>query len=231
MLFRSSVVLIRRGEIPSAAELGALVAARNGPGILERIQGARVGVAGCGGLGSAIAGLLVRTGVGALVLVDFDLVEPSNLNRQHFYLDQIGAPKTAALAANLRRMNPGVRLEERQERIVPGTVQSLFAGCDAVAECLDQADQKAMLITALRISFPGLPVVAVSGIAGVGPTRGIRVRRAFGSVYLVGDGTSAAGPGAGLLAPRVATAAAIQANLILRILLGQDLDQDLEPEP
>ena len=49
-----------------------------------RLAAARVGVAGLGGLGSHIAVMLARSGVGALHLVDFDLVDESNLNRQHY---------------------------------------------------------------------------------------------------------------------------------------------------
>ncbi len=51
---------------------------------------ASVGIAGVGGLGSAVAVALARVGVGRLVIADFDVVEPSNLNRQQYFIDQIG---------------------------------------------------------------------------------------------------------------------------------------------
>ncbi|MRR13578.1 hypothetical protein EG835_14255, partial [bacterium] len=63
-----------------------------------RLARARVAVLGCGGLGSNAAAMLVRSGVGELALVDFDVVEQANLNRQLFFVDQIGVPKVGALA-------------------------------------------------------------------------------------------------------------------------------------
>ena len=75
-----SVVFIKRGEIPSQNELEALMASRHTPGVHAKIKKATVGIAGLGGLGSAIAIALARIGIGKLVLADFDVVEPSNGN-------------------------------------------------------------------------------------------------------------------------------------------------------
>ena len=84
------VVLIRRGEVPAPEELEALLVSRHTPGVHAKIKDSRVGIAGVGGLGSQVAIALARVGVGTLVLVDFDVVEPSNLNRQQYFLEQIG---------------------------------------------------------------------------------------------------------------------------------------------
>lgn len=220
------VILIRRGEIPPAEELEALLVARHGPGVHERVRRARVGIAGCGGLGSAVATALARTGVGALTLVDFDVVEPSNLNRQQFFVDQIGLPKVEALAANLRRMNPYVAIETRQLRLTRDNIPETFSGCDALAECFDDPAMKRDMTMAVRRKMTETPLVTVSGIAGYGPAGAIRVRKIFNNIYLVGDAETAARPGCGLLAPRVAVAAGHQANLILRLLLGENCDED-----
>jgi sulfur carrier protein ThiS adenylyltransferase len=186
----------------------------------EKVRRARVGVAGCGGLGSTVAIALARTGVGSLVLVDFDVVEPSNLNRQQYFVDQLGAYKVDALAENLARVNPYVRVERHRRRIGAADVPALFGGCDAVAECFDDPAAKAELAGAMRARLPAIPLVAVSGIAGHGPAERIRSRRIFGGSFLIGDGESAARPGLGLLAPRVTVAAGHQANVILRLLIG-----------
>ena len=77
------------------------MAARHTPGVHKKIKGAVVGIAGLGGLGSAIAVALARIGVGRLILADFDVVEPSNLNRQQYFIDQLGQTKAEALEANL----------------------------------------------------------------------------------------------------------------------------------
>ena len=86
------IVLIQRGTQPTAAELEGLMMARHTPGVHQKIKHSCVGIAGVGGLGSTIAIALARIGVGHLIIADFDLVEPSNLNRQQYFIDQIGLP-------------------------------------------------------------------------------------------------------------------------------------------
>jgi len=216
------VVLIRRGERPGADELEALMAARHTPGVHARLKNAVVGIAGAGGLGSAIAVALARIGVGTLILADFDVVEPSNLNRQQYFIDQIGLPKVDALAENLARINPYVRVAAHNLRLTPGNIPQLFAEVDVLTEAFDGADQKAMLVETFLGRCPGRPLVAASGMAGYGPSNTLTTRRAAGNFYLVGDLESAAGPGEGLMAPRVGIAAHHQANAVLRLLLGEE---------
>lgn len=214
------VVLIRRGEVPSRDELETLLVARHGPGVHARLKAAHVGIAGCGGLGSTLAIALARSGIGSLTLVDFDVVEPSNLNRQQYFVDQIGLYKVEALAANLERINPYVRLAKHQLKLTQGDVPDLFGSCDIVAECFDSPAAKAELAMAMRRFLPQTPLVAVSGIAGHGPASDIVSRRVFGNHFLIGDRVSAAQPKRGLLAPRVSVAAGVQANVVIRWLLG-----------
>jgi len=216
------VVLIRRGETPSADELEALLMARHTPGVHARIKQSCVGIAGVGGLGSAVAIALARVGVGRLVLADFDIVEPSNLNRQQYFVDQLGFPKVTALAENLRRINPYVEIEARHIRLTADNTATIFADAKVLVEAFDRPDQKAMLLESFRLHCPGRPVVAASGLAGFGPANTVLTRRAGRDFYLVGDGDSAAGPGEGLMAPRVGVAAHHQANAVLRLLLGED---------
>ncbi len=222
------VVLIRRGELPPAEELEALLVARHSPGVHEKVKRACVGIAGVGGLGSAVAVALARIGVGRLVLADFDLVEPSNLNRQQYFIDQIGLPKVQAMAENLRRINPYVTVETHHLKLTADNVPQIFGRVDVLVEAFDRADQKAMLIESFRLDCPQKPVVAASGLAGFGPANGVVTRRRGRTFYLVGDGTSAAGPGEGLMAPRVGVAAHHQANAVLRLLLGLDAEGEEE---
>jgi len=214
------IVLIRRGQIPRSDELEGLLVARHGPGVHQTLKRAHVGIAGCGGLGSTLAVALARLGVGCLTLVDFDVVEPSNLNRQQFFIDQIGQAKVDALAANLSRVNPYVTLSRHQLKMGGSDVARLFGSCQVVAECFDNPAAKAELSTAMRRTLQSIPLVAVSGIAGYGPASTIRSRRVFGNHFLIGDGVTAAQPGRGLLAPKVTVAAGHQANVVLRLLLG-----------
>jgi len=214
------VVFIQRGVVPGPEELEAMLVARHGPDVHDKLKRGQVGIAGCGGLGSTVAVALARSGVGRLVLVDFDVVEPSNLNRQQYFIEQIGLPKVEALAANLARINPYVVAVRHQMRLEMADVFRVFAGCDVVVECFDNPAAKADLALAMRKHLPTVPLVAASGLAGYGPATAIVSRRVLGNHFLVGDGVSAARPGLGLLAPRVAVAAGHQANIVLRLLLG-----------
>jgi sulfur carrier protein ThiS adenylyltransferase len=216
------VVLIRRGEIPSPEELGGLLASRHTPGVHRRVKAARVGVAGLGGLGSQVAIALARTGFGTLVLADFDVVEPSNLNRQQYFVDQLGQPKTRALTDTLRRINPYLRALTHTVRLTPANIPDIFAGCSVLVEAFDRADQKAMLVETALAGLPETWVVAASGLAGHAEADAIRTHRLGPRLFVVGDLEAEARPGTGLMAPRVGVAAHAQANLALRIVLGEE---------
>ncbi|PLX89273.1 MAG: thiamine biosynthesis protein ThiF [Desulfuromonas sp.] len=219
---QDSIVLIRRGEQPTHQELSALMMARHTPGVHARISRATVGIAGAGGLGSAIAGALARLGVGRLIIADYDVIEPSNLNRQQYFVDQIGMPKVEALQQNLLRINPTVEVSAIHRRITADTVAHYFATVDVMTEAFDAAAEKAMLVSSFLQQFTTTPLVAASGVAGYGPANSIRTTRVTEHLYLVGDGCSAAQPGQGLMSPLVGIAAHHQANAVLRLLLGEN---------
>ncbi|WP_372798707.1 sulfur carrier protein ThiS adenylyltransferase ThiF, partial [Pontiella sp.] len=134
-----AVNLIQRGEVPPAEELEALMVSRHTPGVHEKVKGATVGIAGLGGLGSAIAVALARVGVGRLILADFDVVEPSNLNRQQYFIDQLGRTKAEALEENLNRINPYVTYEAHCVKVTPGNMADLFGSVDVMVEAFDRA--------------------------------------------------------------------------------------------
>lgn len=202
-------------------ELHDALAGRHGAAVQAKLDRAAVGVAGLGGLGSHIAVSLARLGVGRLVLVDFDVVDVTNLNRQHYTMKDIGIPKTLALLEQLEAINPYLNYETYTERIIPANAARLFSGCDVVCEAFDRPDQKAMLIETLLEQLPETPIVSGSGMAGFGSANAIRTERRFGRLYLCGDGTSDVSDGLGLMAPRVAVCAAHQAAMTLRLLLGE----------
>lgn len=214
--------LIRRGEVPTEAELEGLMAARHTPGVHARLKQGVVGIAGVGGLGSAVAVALARIGVGRLIIADFDVVEPSNLNRQQYFIDQIGSFKVDALTCNLARINPYVAVEAHRTLLDPDNIPHIFSDCRVVVEAFDRADMKAMLVNRVLEALPQSTVVAASGVAGFGPNNDIVTRKAARRLYLVGDTVSEAAPGNGLMAPRVGIAASHQANQVVRLLLGED---------
>jgi sulfur carrier protein ThiS adenylyltransferase len=217
------VVFIRRGELPGRDELEALMVSRHTPGVHEAVKRSCVGIAGLGGLGSAIAIALARIGLGRLIVADFDVVEPSNLNRQQYFVDQIGQLKVDALRANLAKINPYVDVQAHAVRLDEENVPGIFAEVDVMVEAFDTPDAKAMILESFSTNCPGKPLVMASGLAGFDPSNTIRTRRLGSNVYIVGDLVTAAGPGTGLMAPRVGVAAHHQANAVLRLLLGEDV--------
>ncbi len=219
------VVLIARGEAPSSSELEALMAARHTPGVHERVKAATVGVAGLGGLGSNVSVALARVGVGSLVLADCDVVEPSNLNRQEYFVEQIGMLKTDALSETLHRINPYVAIRRHNVVLTGDNVASMFEGVDVLVEAVDRAESKATIAEAFHSAYPHTPLVMASGMAGHASANLIRTRKLGRARYVVGDLLQEAREGQGLMAPRVAVAAAHQAHAVLRLLLGESVGE------
>ncbi|HEV57332.1 MAG TPA: sulfur carrier protein ThiS adenylyltransferase ThiF [Phycisphaerales bacterium] len=189
--------------------------------VFFELQQATVGIAGLGGLGSNVAVALTRLGPGRLVVVDFDCVEADNLNRQQYFLDQVGMHKVDAMLENLRRIRPDVEVVAHKVRLDPGNIPAVFADCDVVAECFDRSDQKQMLVETLLSRLARTVVVSVSGLAGYGRSNAIQTRRISPRHILVGDGVSGIGPGVPLTAARVGIAAHHQANAVIEVLLEQ----------
>lgn len=188
-----------------------------------RLAGARVGIAGCGGLGSNCAASLARAGVGSLVLADFDFVSEANLDRQFFFLDQVGRPKAACLAENIGRIAPGIRVEAREIRLGPGEIPGCFGDCEVVVEAFDLAEQKAMLIETVLSSMPGKWLVTASGLAGYGRLASLGLQVA-GRLVVCGDLESEVGPELPPMAPRVAIVANMEADAVVSILLDGKIE-------
>lgn len=189
--------------------------------VQARIRAARVAVAGLGGLGSNIAVSLARIGVGHLHLIDFDRVDVTNLNRQQYFADQVGMYKTEALRENLLRINPWLELRTDCLRVTEENAAELLRDDAYICEAFDIAENKAMLAGEVLEHFPEKYLVAASGMAGYGDSNEIRTRRVTSHFYLCGDEKTEAAAGRGLMAPRVALCAAHQANMVLRLILGE----------
>jgi sulfur carrier protein ThiS adenylyltransferase len=216
-----SVQLIRKGVMPGPEEMEALMIARHTPGVHEALKKATVGIAGLGGLGSSCAVALCRMGVGRLILADFDVVEPSNLNRQQYFVDQIGMFKTEATRLNLERINPYVAIETHRVMLDETNIPRVFEGASIVVEAFDRAEMKAMIIKTVMSEMADVYVVAASGVAGYGDGNEVKAMELTKRLFIIGDAKSEARPGMGLMAPRVGIAAHQQANTVVRIILGE----------
>lgn len=196
---------------------------RHTAGVQQKLSNARVAVAGLGGLGSNVALALARIGVGHLHLVDFDRVELSNLNRQQYFLHQLGSFKTDALKGELMAVNPYLDIAADCVRVTEENIEALFGQEDIVCEAFDAPEQKAMLVNGILTHFPEKKLVSASGLAGFGNSNAIRTRRVTGNFYLCGDEVTEPSAGYGLMAPRAMLCAAHQANLITGLILGAEL--------
>lgn len=209
--------------ISKEAWLSALIE-RHGAARQEKFSRGRVAICGLGGLGSRVAELLTRAGVGYLRLIDFDRLEATNLNRQWYFMEQLGRYKAEALADNLRRITPYAELDVHTVRITEDNLARLLADVDVIVEAFDNATCKAMLVNGVREQFPRCHLVAASGMAGFASANAMRVRRLSENFYLCGDGRSAAEAGDGLYGARVNICSAQEALVVLQLLAGESVN-------
>lgn len=207
------------GEIPSREELQKALLSRCTREEVEKLSESRVAVAGLGGLGSNTAVFLARAGIGHLHLIDFDKVDITNLNRQHYFISHLGRYKTEALKEQLLQINPWLDIETSCEVVREEKVLRLFQNADIICEAFDCPENKAMLVNSCLELFPEKILVCASGMAGWGRSNDIITRQVGRNFYLCGDDTSGIENGEGLIAPRVALCAAHEANLIIELIL------------
>ena len=184
-----------------------------------KLRNARVAVAGLGGLGSNIAVMLARSGIGELLLVDFDTVDVTNLNRQMYLIPQLGKPKAEALPEILYQINPYLTYRSVCIKVTPDNVKELFSEYPIVCEAFDKPDQKAMLVRELLMQCPKTIVVSGNGMAGYADANEIRTCQVMKRLYVCGDQSTDVGNGIGLIAPRVAVCAAHEANKVLQLIM------------
>ncbi len=205
----------------SEVELDELLIRRHGREIYEKMKHAHAAVAGLGGLGSNVAVMLARAGIGSLHLVDFDRVDGSNLNRQIYRMKHLGRLKTEALAEEIREINPYIKIKADTVRVTAENVKTIFGQDRLICEAFDVAENKAMLVNTALEQLPEAVLVAGSGMAGYGKSGRIQTKRKMRRLYVCGDETSDIADGLCLMAPRVTLCAAHQANMILRLILGE----------
>lgn len=189
------------------------------PAQQHALRNARVAIVGLGGLGSNIAVALTRLGVGHLYLYDFDKVELSNLNRQYYFLSDIGKYKAEALTSHLRQINPYADLHTQIIKVTPENIPELLGECSIICEALDAATSKAMLVSTVLSTWQDKKLIAGSGLAGFGTADKITSKRINKNFYLCGDSESDF-HNLPLCGARVALCANQQALLAARIILG-----------
>ena len=117
-----------------------------GADAVAKLARAHVVVLGVGGVGSWATEALARAGIGALTLVDFDRIEPSNLNRQvHALTSTIGRLKVEVMAERLVQINPALTIHTHAERLLPEALPDYLADGDFTIDCIDDVQAKVAL--------------------------------------------------------------------------------------
>ncbi|MBE5959055.1 MAG: sulfur carrier protein ThiS adenylyltransferase ThiF [Lachnospiraceae bacterium] len=207
--------------IPTKEEFTKALASKHGKALQEKLGKATVAVCGAGGLGSNISIALARTGIGKLIIIDFDKVEITNLNRQQYKVSQLGEYKAEALASNLKEIAPYVEVETHNILITAENAVELLESADIICEAFDKAENKAMLTNVVLEQLPEKYYVAGSGMAGLDSANNIKTRKLTEKFFLCGDTVSDIATEESLVAPRVLLCAAHQAHTVVRIIAGE----------
>lgn len=124
----------------------------------------KIGIAGVGGIGSNVAVNLIRCGITHLKIADFDHINPSNLNRQFYFYDQIGQSKTEMLENNLKRINPNIVIERLDQKLDQHKMENFFLDCHILVDGFDRSEFKQLFLETFGSSNKFL--VMANGIAG-----------------------------------------------------------------
>ncbi len=196
-----------------------------GPDGEQRLAASGALIVGCGALGSHVAELLVRSGTGAVRLVDRDFVEESNLHRQSLFREsdvERGLPKATAASDHLREINSHNRIEAFVEQVDAGNIARLAEGMAVIIDGTDNFDTR-FLINDLALKN-GVPWIYGACVGAYGLTATIVPGRSPCLRCLIGSLSAAAGAEtcdtAGVIPPAPAFIASIQAAEAIKILSG-----------
>lgn len=187
--------------------------ARQRPEINDAVKDFTVAVLGCGGLGSQVAWILARLGVGKLILYDFDVVEASNLNRQNYSVSDIGKKKVQATAEKITDWLPHVCVEARDEFVDAEVLKAIEAEADIVVEAYDGVQSKIEAFDFFQDH--NTPYVCTTGVAG--PSGAVK-RKDFGHIHMVGDFNGEDRRDCYL--PKVMTIAAMECQVVFELIIG-----------
>ena len=187
------------------------------PDQLALIQSKKIGIGGAGGLGSNCAMMLVRTGFKHLEIIDQDIIDASNLNRQQFYAAEVGLPKVDTLKKRLLDINPEATILIHQTQWHEGNAEKFFKGFDFIVEAFDVTDWKYRFVQYYAPRFA--VIVSGVGMAGLNEKKPMTVKK-MGNVYICGDRSTDSAQGHPPMAPRVTQCAAMMAEIILDLTLA-----------
>lgn len=185
------------------------------------LQETVIGIMGAGGLGSNCAVNLARSGICHFIIADYDRVEMSNLNRQCYFPRHVSQFKVDALQDILTEINPNVTVVTYREALTKDSIPVIYDAADILIEAFDSADAKLMFVEGTLSMVK--PKIMVSGLAGIGKSDELTIKKIGTDIYVIGDETSDIAD-AYPYGPRVSIAAAKQADVVLSIVLDKGRD-------
>jgi len=187
---------------------------------LNLIQKANIGIGGAGGLGSNCAMILVRSGVKQIEILDHDIIEASNLNRQQYFINEIGKFKVEMTKKRLLAINPDLNITIHQTKWTKETGDQFFNKCPIIIEAFDNAEFKHQFVDYYHDKTE--LIVSGNGMAGLKEKKPL-IKRKIGNIYLLGDNSTDTANGHPPLAPRVTQCAAMMSEVVLDKILGLDM--------
>lgn len=193
----------------------------------ERLLASSAVLIGCGALGSVVAGLLVRAGVGRLRIIDRDFVEPSNLQRQTLFTEadaRAALPKAVAAERNLRAVNSDVQVEGVIGDVTPENARELLAGFPLILDGTDNFETR-LLLNDAAVSF-GVPWIYAAALGSYGVTLAIQPGQTACLACLIESENGSASAAeetcdtAGVLGSAASVIASIEAGEAVKLLSG-----------
>ena len=184
---------------------------------LKLIQSSTIGIGGSGGLGSNVAMILVRTGFVNIEILDCDDIEPSNLNRQQYFIDEIEKNKVETLKKRLLKINPGINCITHNIEWSLDNASDFFKNREIIIESFDKPDDKTKFIEYYQDKTKY--IVSGNGMAGIAGGTATSIKK-LKNIYIIGDQSTDTGDGHPPLAPRVTACAATMADVVLNLTLS-----------
>lgn len=184
---------------------------------LSNIQKIKIGIAGAGGLGSNIAACLARSGFKDFEIIDFDRIEMKNLNRQCYFLSEVGKIKVNTIAKRLKHINPDIITSIHKIHLSHENILGYFQDRDIIFEAFDNVASKKLLMESFGNSNKLL--IFGSGMAGISNKKDIKIKQLKNNIFIVGDRETFVGKDNPPMAPRVTACAALMASVALESVL------------
>ncbi|MDP8212894.1 MAG: sulfur carrier protein ThiS adenylyltransferase ThiF [Candidatus Zapsychrus exili] len=179
----------------------------------DKIQSVNIGIGGAGGLGSNVAIILVRSGFKNIEILDLDTIEPSNLNRQQYFINEIGQNKIDTLKNRLLKINPDLNIKAHHVKWSKNNGENFFKNCEFIIEAFDKTEYKHEFVEYYQDKAP--TIITGNGMAGISNEHPILVKK-LDNIYFVGDNKTDTNDGHPPMSPRVTMCASMMAEVVLK---------------